>query len=71
MQPFPVLWTAARHTGIESDDARGDAHLTARTDTIRRQRFFDAQLVALMLEHDLRLLYTENAGIEGRNPFGD
>ncbi|TVR67541.1 MAG: PIN domain-containing protein [Spirochaetaceae bacterium] len=49
--------------------------------SVRRQRYFDAQLVALMLEHDLRRLYTENTRdfsdlvmdteIEVHNPFED
>ena len=52
-----------------------------RKHSVRRQRYFDAQLIALMLEHDLRRLYTENTrdfsdlvadtGIEVRSPFGD
>ncbi len=53
----------------------------SRQHAVRRQRYFDAQLVALMLEHDLRRLYTENVSdfsdlvsdtpIELYNPFHD
>ena len=62
---LPVDWDTVRHATQLCEERN-----------VRRQDYFDMQLVAVMRQHRIRRIYTENAadfkgldGIEAVNPF--